>query len=195
MLYSELIAEIADRTNLKKANAKAAVDTMVEIITECAKKGEDVAVNKLGTFRSKMVPEREGHNPATGEKVTVAAHKALRLQVSTALKRQLTNAQAGFGVRHHRTGFPDRVHDFRGSPCACDRTGQLRGEFDHYIYSEASGLHHRRNRHRIHRNGDDAEANKLGGIPALSGCSAVGSAHALGAWGRGFESHHSGQHQ
>lgn len=56
MLYSELIAEIADRTNLKKANAKAAVDTMVEIITECAKKGEDVAVNKLGTFRSKMVP-------------------------------------------------------------------------------------------------------------------------------------------
>ena len=69
------------------------------------------------------------------------------------------------------------------------------GEFDHYIYSEASGLHHRRNRHRIHRNGDDAEANKLGGIPALSGCSAVGSAHALGAWGRGFESHHSGQHQ
>ena len=48
---------------------------------------------------------------------------------------------------------------------------------------------------RIHRNGDDAEANKLGGIPALSGCSAVGSAHALGAWGRGFESHHSGQHQ
>ena len=87
MLYSELIAEIADRTNLKKANAKAAVDTMVEIITECAKKGEDVAVNKLGTFRSKMV--REGHNPATGEKVTVAAHKALRLQVSTALKKAI----------------------------------------------------------------------------------------------------------
>ena len=86
MLYSELIAEIADRTNLKKANAKAAVDTMVEIITECAKKGEDVAVNKLGTFRSKMVPEREGH---TGEKVTVAAHKALRLQVSTALKKAI----------------------------------------------------------------------------------------------------------
>ena len=68
MLYSELIAEIADRTNLKKANAKAAVDTMVEIITECAKKGEDVAVNKLGT---------------------VAAHKALRLQVSTALKKAI----------------------------------------------------------------------------------------------------------
>ena len=90
MLYSELIAEIADRTNLKKANAKAAVDTMVEIITECAKKGEDVAVNKLGTFRSKMVPEREGHNPATGEKVTVAAHKALRLQVSTALKKAIS---------------------------------------------------------------------------------------------------------
>lgn len=53
------------------------------------KRGEDVSVNNLGIFRSKMVPEREGHNPATGEKVTVAAHKALRLQVSTALKKAI----------------------------------------------------------------------------------------------------------
>lgn len=89
MLYSELIAEIANRTNLKKANAKAAVDTMVEIITECAKKGEDVAVNNLGTFRSKMVPEREGHNPATGEKVTVPAHRVLRLSVSSVVKKSI----------------------------------------------------------------------------------------------------------
>lgn len=81
MLYSELIAEITDRTEVKKSHAKSVVDAMVSIITECAKKGgEDVSVNNLGIFRSKMVPEREGHNPATGEKVTVAAHKALRLR-------------------------------------------------------------------------------------------------------------------
>ena len=89
MLYSELISEIADRTNLKKSDAKAAVDTMVDIITECAQKGEDVSINNFGTFRSKMVPEREGHNPATGEKVTIPAHKALRLSVSSVLKKAI----------------------------------------------------------------------------------------------------------
>ena len=89
MLYSELISEIANRANLKKADAKAAVDTMVDIITECAQKGEDVSINNFGTFRSKMVPEREGHNPATGEKVTIPAHKALRLSVSSVLKKAI----------------------------------------------------------------------------------------------------------
>lgn len=89
MLYSELITEIATRANLKKTDAKAAVDTMVGIITECAQKGEDVAVNNLGTFRSKMVPEREGHNPTTGEKVTIPAHKALRLSVSSVMKKAI----------------------------------------------------------------------------------------------------------
>lgn len=89
MLYSELISEIANRANLKKSDAKAAVDTMVGIITECAQKGEDVAVNNLGTFRSKMMPEHEGHNPATGEKVTVPAHRALRLSVSSTMKKAI----------------------------------------------------------------------------------------------------------
>lgn len=39
MLYSELIAEITDRTEVKKSHAKSVVDAMVSIITECAKKG------------------------------------------------------------------------------------------------------------------------------------------------------------
>lgn len=89
MFYSEMIAEIADRTGLKKADAKAAVDTLVNIITECAKKGEDVAVSNLGTFRSKLVPEREGRNPATGESVTVPAHRALRLSISGVVKKAI----------------------------------------------------------------------------------------------------------
>lgn len=89
MLYSELISEIANRSNLKKSDAKSAVDTMVSIIADRAKKGEDVSVNNFGTFRAKMVPEREGHNPATGEKVTIPAHRALRLSVSSVLKKSI----------------------------------------------------------------------------------------------------------
>lgn len=90
MLYSELISEIADRTNLKKADAKAAVDTMVEIITDCAKKGEDVPISGLGVFKVSNVGEREAHKPRNpSEKVIVPAHKALRLKVSTTLKKAI----------------------------------------------------------------------------------------------------------
>lgn len=87
MLYSELIAEIADRTNLKKADAKAAVDTIVQIISECARNGEDVAVSGLGIFRAADVPERTAHSPKNpNETIVVPAHKALRLKVSTTMK-------------------------------------------------------------------------------------------------------------
>ena len=48
-----------------------------------------MSINNFGTFRSKMVPERDGHNPATGEKVTIPAHKALRLSVSSVLKKAI----------------------------------------------------------------------------------------------------------
>ena len=103
MLYSELIAEIADRTNLKKTDAKAAVDTIVQIISECARNGEDVAVSGLGTFKTVDVPERLANNPhKPGEKITVPAHRALRLRVSTTMKTALTLPMAkagGFSVR------------------------------------------------------------------------------------------------
>lgn len=90
MLYSELISEIADRTNLKKADAKAAVETMVSIITECAKKGEDVPVSGLGVFKVSNVGEREAHNPHNpSEKVVVPAHKALRLKVSRSVREAI----------------------------------------------------------------------------------------------------------
>ena len=89
MLYSELIAEITDRTEVKNSHAKSVVDAMVSTITECAKRGEDVSVNNLGIFRSKMMPEYEGHNPASGEKVTVPAHRVLRLSVSSVVKKSI----------------------------------------------------------------------------------------------------------
>lgn len=90
MLHSELIAEIANRANLKKTDAKAAVDTMVSIITDCANKGEDVSISGLGMFKTANVPEREAHNPRNpSEKVIVPAHKALRLKVSTTLKKAI----------------------------------------------------------------------------------------------------------
>ena len=36
-----------------------------------------------------MMPEYEGHNPASGEKVTVPAHRVLRLSVSSVVKKSI----------------------------------------------------------------------------------------------------------
>ena len=87
MLYSELIAEIADRTDLPQKDAKAVIATFVQVVTDCARNDEDVAVNGLGIFKSDNVPDRTANNPRNpGEKILVPAHKVLRLQVSKAMK-------------------------------------------------------------------------------------------------------------
>ena len=87
MLYSELIAEIADRTEMTNKDVRAVVASFVEVITNCAQRGEDAAVSGLGTFKTVDVPERLANNPhKPGEKITVPAHRALRLRVSTTMK-------------------------------------------------------------------------------------------------------------
>ena len=90
MLYSELISEIADRTNLKKSDAKAVVEAMVDIVAEAAKSGENVAVSGLGTFKVSNAAGREVQNPHNpSEKISVPEHRSLRLKVSTTLKKAI----------------------------------------------------------------------------------------------------------
>ena len=90
MLYSELIAEIADRTEMTNKDVKAVVASFVEVITNCAQRGEDVTVSGIGTFKTGKVAERITINPkAPSEKITVPAHKTFRLSVSRTMKKAI----------------------------------------------------------------------------------------------------------
>ncbi len=63
MKKGELIAEFAKRTEMSGAAANAAVNTIIEIITERLKKGDTVGITGFGTFSVAKRAARKGRNP------------------------------------------------------------------------------------------------------------------------------------
>ena len=75
MNKSELIAKIAEKTELDKKQAAAAVDSTITLITEALKAGETVQILGFGTFEVKTRAARQSRNPRTGETIEVVAKK------------------------------------------------------------------------------------------------------------------------
>ena len=73
MNKTELIEKIANGANLSKADAKKALDATVEAIKAALIEGDKVQLIGFGTFSVNERPAREGINPATKEKITIAA--------------------------------------------------------------------------------------------------------------------------
>ena len=86
MTKSELVNKIAEKTNLSKKQAAAALDALTGTITETLKAEGKLAIPSLGMFEIKERAARTGHNPRTGEKVEIAAKKVPAFKPAKALK-------------------------------------------------------------------------------------------------------------
>lgn len=84
MNKTELVAKIAE-AGLTKADAKKALDATVEAIKEALVAGDKVQLVGFGTFEVAERPERQGVNPATGEKITIAAKKVAKFKAGAEL--------------------------------------------------------------------------------------------------------------
>ncbi len=82
----ELVEAVAKATGLTKADSTRAIDATFAAITGALKKGDKVPLVGFGTFAVSKRAAREGRNPRTGEKVTIAARKAVSFKAGTALK-------------------------------------------------------------------------------------------------------------
>ena len=89
MNRTELVAAMAEKTQLSKKDAEAALKAFVDVVSEEMKKGEKVQLVGFGTFTAKEREAREGRNPQTGEKVKIAARKAVTFKAGTALKESV----------------------------------------------------------------------------------------------------------
>ena len=85
MNKSELIKAIADNAQLSQADAKKALDATLEAIAKAVKGGDKVALVGFGTFSVSERAAREGHNPATGEKMQIAAKKVVKFKAGAEL--------------------------------------------------------------------------------------------------------------
>lgn len=85
MNKSELVKAIAENAQLSQADAKKALDATLEAIAGAMKEGDKVALVGFGTFSVSERAAREGHNPATGEKMTIAAKKVVKFKAGAEL--------------------------------------------------------------------------------------------------------------
>ena len=85
MNKTELIEKIAAGAELSKADAKKALDATVEAIKEELANGGKVQLVGFGTFAVSERPAREGINPSTKEKITIAAKKVAKFKAGAEL--------------------------------------------------------------------------------------------------------------
>ena len=86
MNKTELIAAIAEDTNLSKADAGRAFDSALEQLSRALVRGEAVQLIGFGTFTVASRAERTGRNPSTGQPITIKASKSPKFSAGKALK-------------------------------------------------------------------------------------------------------------
>ena len=86
MNKTELIAAIAEKTNLTKKDSELALTAALEAITEALVEGDKVQLIGFGSFETKKREAREARNPRTGASVKIAACKAPAFKAGKALK-------------------------------------------------------------------------------------------------------------
>ena len=86
MNKTELVAAIADKTELSKKDSEKALKAFIDVVGEELKKGEKIQLVGFGTFEVAERAAREGRNPKTGETMPIAASKTPKFKAGKALK-------------------------------------------------------------------------------------------------------------
>ena len=86
MNKSEFVDQVATRSGLGRKDAAAAVEAALETIQDTLSRGSDVNFTGFGKFSVAERSARQGVNPATGQKIDIAASKAPKFTAGSALK-------------------------------------------------------------------------------------------------------------
>ncbi len=89
MNKSELVDLVAEKAGMSKKDSEKAVRAVLDSITEGLVKGDKVQLVGFGTFEVRNRKEREGRNPATGEKIKIEALKVPAFKPGKALKDKI----------------------------------------------------------------------------------------------------------
>lgn len=71
MNKAQLVDQVAQRLDISRREAAAAVEAVIESITESVATGERVAISGFGIFEQAFRRARVGRNPRTGETVRI----------------------------------------------------------------------------------------------------------------------------
>ena len=80
MNKTELVEKIAAGAGLSKVDSRKALEAAIAAIKDALVAGDKVALVGFGTFSVSERPAREGINPATKEKIQIAAKKVAKFK-------------------------------------------------------------------------------------------------------------------
>ena len=86
MNKNELIRAIANKLGITLKDAAESLDGVIGAITDGLNAGEKIQISGFGTFDIKSKEAREGVNPKTGEKISIAASKIPTFKFGKAYK-------------------------------------------------------------------------------------------------------------
>ena len=88
---AELISSIADKSGLSQADAKAALNALVDLVIEDLSEGDSIRF-EFGTWSVEHRKARTGHNPQKpGEKIQIPAKNVVKFKASATLNRAVNN--------------------------------------------------------------------------------------------------------
>ncbi|MDD4122714.1 MAG: HU family DNA-binding protein, partial [Candidatus Pacebacteria bacterium] len=85
MKKDNMVEIVQDQLKVTKKDAENVVNTLIEQMISTLKKGEDITISGFGTFVVKHQEARMGVNPKTGEKIRIAAKKAVKFRAAKGL--------------------------------------------------------------------------------------------------------------
>lgn len=81
---------LADRLGVSKAEAGRVIAGVAEVAAQALAEGKSVGLTGAFIVEPFERPARNGHNPKTGEKLTIAPKRKLRVRMSSKLAARMT---------------------------------------------------------------------------------------------------------
>lgn len=86
MNKSEFIDAVAQNADIPKSTAEKAVNSVVDVIGNALRRGDQVSLVGFGTFLTRQREARQGRNPRTGETINIRASRVPSFKAGKALK-------------------------------------------------------------------------------------------------------------
>ena len=92
MNKSDLVDAVANDSDMSKASAARAVDSVLANVGDALGNGDSVSLVGFGTFSVRHRAAREGRNPQTGASMHIAASKEPGFKAGKGLKDKVKNS-------------------------------------------------------------------------------------------------------
>jgi DNA-binding protein HU-beta len=86
MTKTQLVSKLAEAGGISRKQGDAILTALTDLVIKSVKKGENLKIPGLGTFRLRKMKARMGRNPQTGQAIKIPARKKVGFTVAKSFK-------------------------------------------------------------------------------------------------------------